>query len=296
MPAAAPASLVELAARFRPHLLAGEETLPLEPALAELLGTPGLRRGSTLVVEGAAGSGSTTLALALTAAASGAGAWVAAVDLPRLGVLAASELGLATDRIVLVPDSGRRFATVVSALLEACDIVLATAPDGLDPSLARRLAVRARERRAVLVVTGGGAAGASRTPAAGAWRAGKWPEGADARLTAFPAGWSVTGGGEPAGSGQGFTGEGASGLGWTGLGAGYGHLSARLVEIVVTRRRSATPRVRARLWLPSPSGTIALALPLAPGATAPAGASLRAPVGAEVAEADAGAPPIGLAQ
>jgi RecA/RadA recombinase len=247
--------LAELAARHRPHLLAGEEHLPLEWALRELLGTPGLRRGSTIVVSGATGSGATSLALAVPAGASAAGSWVAVVDLPRLGVVAASELGLATDRLLLVPDSGGRFATVVTALLDACDVVIAAPPAGLEPALARRLAARARQRRAVLVVAAGATAATARPAGAGAGGSERaWSEGVDARLAVVPASWD----GE----------EGVRRFGWSGLGDGHGRVRARLVDVVATRRRSAPPQVRLRLWLPSPAGTVSLATPATIGAVA----------------------------
>jgi hypothetical protein len=258
---APPALLAELAARHRPHLLASEESLPLAADLAALLGTTGLRRGSTVVVEGTVGAGATTLALALAAGASAEGAWIAAVDLPRLGVLAASELGLSTDRLLLVPSSGGRFATVAGALLDACDVVLAFPPPCLEPSLARRLVARARERRAVLVVTAGAAGARLRgTAPAGRRPTGAWAEGVDARLVVVPA-FVARGEAALASGGLGPAGLGPAGLGWAGLGEGCGHLQGRLVTVIATRRRSAPPRVQVRLWLPSPEGRIALAGP-----------------------------------
>ncbi|HYU85081.1 MAG TPA: hypothetical protein VEK80_09755 [Kribbellaceae bacterium] len=43
---------------------------------------------------------------------------------------------------------------------------------------------------------------------------------------------------------------------WTGLGEGYGHLTARQLEITVTGRRTAARPRRHRLWLPDPLGTV----------------------------------------
>ena len=147
-------------------------------------------------------SASTSLALALISAASAAGSWCAAVGLPSLGLVAAAELGIVLDRFPLVaaPASGREretrpsgreretrpsgreretgWAWVVAALLDACDVVLAcpgSLPAGVRPSDARRLAVRARERGSVLVVTGA------------------WPEGADVRLQLSASRWEGLG-------------------------------------------------------------------------------------------------------
>jgi hypothetical protein len=130
--------------------LAGERLLPVVPALQPLLPGRGLRRGSTVAVNRSA-----ALALALVAGASAAGSWVAAVGLPDLGMVAAAELGIALERLALVPAPGARaWPTVVAALLDAVDVVLVRSPAGLPAGQARRLAARARERGAVLVPLG----------------------------------------------------------------------------------------------------------------------------------------------
>ena len=81
--------------------LAAEHLLPVAPALAPLLPGHGLRRGTTVAVDRSA-----ALALALVAGPSAAGAWLAAVGLPDLGVVAAAETGVVLDRLVLVPAPG----------------------------------------------------------------------------------------------------------------------------------------------------------------------------------------------
>ena len=75
-------------------------------------------------------TGATSLALALAAGASQAGSWVAAVGLGSLGLVAAAELGVALDRLVLVADPGRErtgWASVVAALVDGFDVVLVAA-------------------------------------------------------------------------------------------------------------------------------------------------------------------------
>src|SRR5207302_7365787 len=84
----------ELKNLARPVSLARERTLPVLPALAELLPEGGLRRGSTVTVLGDA----TSLALALLAGPSQAGSWCAAVGLPSLGLVAAAEVGIVLER------------------------------------------------------------------------------------------------------------------------------------------------------------------------------------------------------
>jgi hypothetical protein len=141
---------VELKNVARPVSLAGERLLPVLPALEGLLPDGGLRRGSTVAV-----SGGSSLALALLAGPSAAGSWCAAVGLPSLGLVAAAEIGVALDRFPLVARPGTDWPAVVAALLDAVDVVLLCPPPHVRTGDARRLAARARERGAVLVVSGG---------------------------------------------------------------------------------------------------------------------------------------------
>lgn len=166
--------LEELAERARPVALAGERLLPVLEPLAPLLPGGGLRRGTVVGV-----SASTSLAVALLAGASAAGSWCGAVGLPSLGVVAAAELGVALDRFPLVaaPGNAEEWAWAVAALLDAVDVVLARPPGRMGAPAARRLAARARERSAVLVV------------------AGPWPEAVDVRLEVESAVWEGVGDG-----------------------------------------------------------------------------------------------------
>jgi hypothetical protein len=153
-------------------VLAGERALPVLDALDSLL-PEGIRRGVTATVDG--GPGSTALALALGAAASRAGSWVGLVGAPELGLLAASELGLAPERLLVVPDcAARSVSTVVAALLDTVDVVYLRSGD-VTAADARRLQARARERDAVLVPLG------------------SWPVGADVRLSVSSPEWHLDG-------------------------------------------------------------------------------------------------------
>jgi len=131
--------------------LARERTLPVLPALVELLPEGGLRRGSRVTVSGDA----TSLALALLAGPSQAGSWCAAVGLPSLGLVAAAEVGIALERFPLVARPGDEWPAVVAALVEAVDVVLVCLPRHVRTGDARRLVAKARDRGAVLVTTGG---------------------------------------------------------------------------------------------------------------------------------------------
>jgi hypothetical protein len=241
-----PEPLVDLAVRTRSTALAGEALLPLAPALTELFGTPGLRRGSTVVVHGGGVPGATSLLLGLLSGPSASGAWCAVVGAPELGLVAAGELGVALERLVLVPEPGRRLVPVAGALLEGCDVVCLRCPASLAAPEARRLAARARERKVVLIVATGGAASlvlpstaassagatAGRRPAVS--MAKGWFEAPDVALY-------------------------VSGSRFIGAGRGSGRIRAHLVEVVARRRRSAPEEVRRWLWLPGENGQLAIA-------------------------------------
>lgn len=142
--------------------------LPVHEALAELFPWGGLRRGRTVAVRG-----STSLLFALLARATETGSWAALVGMPNLGLRAASELGVAVDRLALVRHPGVDLPKVVAALLDGVDLV-AVDPARLTEAQVRRLSARARHRGAVLLATG------------------PWP-GADLELTQETVSWTGLG-------------------------------------------------------------------------------------------------------
>jgi cell division inhibitor SulA len=127
---------------------ASARVLPVPAELGALLPEGALRRGATVVVDG-----STSLVLRLLAEVSRSGGWVALVGLPDVGVLAAHQLGLALDRVALVPDPGPEAPTAVAALLDGVDAVVVGPAVALTDADRRRLSARARERAAVLLPT-----------------------------------------------------------------------------------------------------------------------------------------------
>jgi hypothetical protein len=212
------AALGELAERVRPVALAQQQRLPVLAALEPLLPGAGLRRGSTVSVSAVPGvGGATLLALALVAEASRSGSWLAAVGLPSLGLVAADEVGVALERVVLVAAPERDgWGNVVAALVDGFDLVLLhTGRGGMRPTDARRLVARARERGAVLVQLGTG-----------------WHTEADLALQVVAARW------------EGLEDD------------GYGHLQTRRVTVARTGRGEAAQPRQAELWLPGPAGTV----------------------------------------
>jgi hypothetical protein len=153
-PRSRPRSLAEAARRARTGTPAGERTLPVSPALADLL-PDGLRRGSTV---GVVGPGGRSLALALIAEATATGSWAAVVGDPDLGLAAAAEAGVALARLAVVdlsgPTASRQWGAVVAALVGGLDLVLVAPRRQVRAVDARRLAARARERGSVLIRIG----------------------------------------------------------------------------------------------------------------------------------------------
>lgn len=139
------ADIDELSQRVAPVALAADQRLPLRSDLEGRL--PALRRGTVVEVQGI---GATSLALAFAAGPSAAGAWVAAMALPSLGIVAASEAGVILDRFVLVDPPPDRAVAIVATLVDSVEVVL-VGPGAVSARDARRLAARARERGSVIV-------------------------------------------------------------------------------------------------------------------------------------------------
>jgi hypothetical protein len=137
-----------------------ERSLPVSAALRPLLPGGVLRRGGTVAVDpgakpgGTGLPGSTSLLFALVAEATATGSWCAAVGLPRIGLVAAAEAGVAVDRFALVPHPGPDWAAVVAALVDGVDIVVVATPGSVAAPVANRLTARARQRGAVLIPVG----------------------------------------------------------------------------------------------------------------------------------------------
>jgi hypothetical protein len=192
------------------------ELLPVPQALAGLFPEGGLRRGSTITV-----SGSSSLVLALLAAVSQKPGWCAEVGSPLLGSVAAVEAGVALDRFVRVAEPGEQWPSVVASLLEAFEIVVVHPPVRAHEADMRRLTARARERSAVLLVTG------------------EWPGG---HTNAWPGGHTNAWPGA-------MLGLSVVGQRWHGLGSGHGYLRTRELDVQARGRGAATQPRRATVRL-----------------------------------------------
>ena len=189
-----------------PVVMAGDRTLPVASSIKNLFPDGGLRRGSTVVV-----SGSTSLALSTMVTASAEGSWCAAINLPTLGLVAASEMGVELSRLALVPRAGNQWATVAAALLDALDVVLVHPLGRVREADARRLSARARESGSVLVPV--------------VEDSTQWPQ-ADLRLH-------------------------CDGQVWQGLGSGHGYLRKQQLRVLAEGRGSASRSRQALVSLAS---------------------------------------------
>lgn len=130
--------------------------LPVPPALAGLLPQGGLPRGVVVTVAGAG-----SLLVGLLASVTAAGGHAAVIGHPRLGLLAAAEMGAELGRLAVIPDPGPDPVEVAAVLLDGLDlVVLGLGGHAVPPSRARAVVARARSKGATLVVTGGGWSGA----------------------------------------------------------------------------------------------------------------------------------------
>lgn len=148
--------LTALGSRVAPATMAQERTLPIAEMFADLFAEGGLVRGRTLVCDGPA---ATSLALALVAPAIAAGSWLATIDLPTIGLDAASELGIPLERVVAVSTGGEpgqadRWPDVVAAAADGFDVLLVGVPRDVPATTLRRITTRIRQRGAVMIAVG----------------------------------------------------------------------------------------------------------------------------------------------
>lgn len=198
-------------------LLAQQRSLPVAEHLQSLLPAGQLQRGSTVGVEGSAGS--VTLAFALVAEAARQGSWVAVLGAESLGLSAVQECGVPFERLVLVDSrpniSAETWADVAATLVDGFDLVVVLAGAN-QPRIgyrsSRRLTARARERGSIIMAVGR-----------------RWEVAPDVQFSLTDSAW-------------------------TGLGQGHGHLQGRQTTVVVGGRREAARERRFVVWLPDPVG------------------------------------------
>ncbi|MEM7322416.1 MAG: hypothetical protein AAF531_04955 [Actinomycetota bacterium] len=206
------AGRVALEQQVAPVTLANEQLLAVPEAVSGLFPRNGLQRGWSV---GFTGTGGWSLALAMLGSAVGGDGWAACVGLESLGLVAATEVGVKLDRLLMVESPGpEHLASVIASLVEVVDVVCLGPTPSIGIRDARRLMARAREQNAVLFHLDGG-----RT----------WPHPLDVDLAVTAGRWS--------------------GIGW-----GHGSLTTRPLEVRSSGRRSMAQPRRAKLLLPGPDG------------------------------------------
>ena len=172
----------------------GDRCLPVDEVFAPLLPDAGLQRGR---VVGCSGVAAWSLALGLISRAVSTGSWVAFVATPMVGLEAASELGVALERVVLVDVDGgsSMWAERVAAAADGFELIVTSPPVGAE-RVARRVRQRLQARGVVLLAV------SSSTPSLAC----------DVELA-------------------------STSVAWAGIGQGSGYLMARRVNVAVSGRR-----------------------------------------------------------
>ncbi|MFD4785073.1 hypothetical protein ACFWNH_29040 [Rhodococcus qingshengii] len=108
--------------------------------IGDLLPRGGLARGTVVSVDGAL-----SVLLSLLASVTGSGKHAAIIGLPKLGLLAATEMGADLARCALIPAPGPAAIDVAAILLDGMDlVVLGLAGAAVPPTRARAVVARAR--------------------------------------------------------------------------------------------------------------------------------------------------------
>ncbi|MFW2380500.1 MAG: hypothetical protein ACN4GZ_01990 [Acidimicrobiales bacterium] len=205
----------------RPTTLSKEQLFDVPEVLDPLFPWGGLQRGWSV---GVSGNGAWTLTAALLAPSLGEQGWLAVVGAPLVNLVAAAEVGLRMDRVLIIdtPPAGQ-WGTVIASLLEAVQAVVISPPTRIGSRDARRIGARLREQRGSLFHLDGGA---------------NWPNGLDMGLTCTTTEWQ-------------------------GIGEGHGYLRYRRMDVEAVGRRSASRPRSVSLWIPGPDGPLTAAEHLA---------------------------------
>ncbi len=126
-----------------------DRALPTSAGLRPLLPGGSLRKGASYAVHG-----SQQLALSMLSEASASGAWCGVIGCPTFGAEAATALGIALDRCILIPEPGSDAIGLSGALSEVLTVVLLVPSIRPRPGEVERISARLREHGTALVVAG----------------------------------------------------------------------------------------------------------------------------------------------
>ena len=129
-------------------------TLPVPSELRAMFPEGGLVRGRTVLCSGDA---AVAMALRVVSSATQAGSWLGIVGVHNVGVQAASEHGVALQRVVFVQPASSRteWVNTVAAVADGFDVLMLEVPHGITEADARRVQTRIQARRNALVLIGG---------------------------------------------------------------------------------------------------------------------------------------------
>jgi hypothetical protein len=113
----------------------------------------GLVRGRTVLCSGDA---AVAMALRVVSSATQAGSWLGIIGVHNVGVQAASEHGVALQRVVFVQPASSRteWVSTVAAVADGFDVLMLEVPHGITEADARRVQTRIQARRNALVLIG----------------------------------------------------------------------------------------------------------------------------------------------
>ena len=128
-------------------------TLPVPSELRAMFPEGGLVRGRTVLCSGDA---AVAMALRVVSSATQAGSWLGIVGVHNVGVQAASEHGVALQRVVFVQPASSRteWVNTVAAAADGFDVLMLEVPRGTTEADARRVQTRIQARRNALVLIG----------------------------------------------------------------------------------------------------------------------------------------------
>jgi len=204
-----------LAKEIAPVRLGVDRLIPVHNALSSLFNGGGIRRGSVVSVAG--DKGAMSLLLSLLQVPASAGSWIALVDTPALGMLAASELGFPLARCISVTvNEEAKWMKVLGVAIGAFEFVVIQPDQHVNPAELRPLFARMREEGSVLVQLSGA-------------RGDVIPS--DIRLEVHRSEW-------------------------IGLASGTGRLMNRKIEVKATGKGAAATERFTRFWMPGLEGEI----------------------------------------
>ncbi|QIM16783.1 hypothetical protein G7067_10800 [Leucobacter insecticola] len=126
-----------------------DRALPTHPGLRQLFPGGALKKGASYAVQG-----SQQLALSMLSAASASGEWCGVIGCPTFSAEAATSLGIALERLILIPAPGADALALSGTLSEILTVVLLMLPTRPSHRDVERISARLREHGTALIVAG----------------------------------------------------------------------------------------------------------------------------------------------